>query len=169
MAFLPVVFAVASAAVSAYGAISAAKAQSASYKSSAEAANYNATVNKQNAMSAEAAASANELNIRRQNDQILGRERASVGESAGGFTGTNVGVLAQNGANLELNALNERYKGKIQANALLAGANMNEFQANVANQNASASTTAGYFGAASSALGAVSSYSNSRYLYTGGG
>ena len=46
---------------------------------------------------------------------------------------------------------------------------MNEFQANVANQNASASTTAGYFGAASSALGAVSSYSNSRYLYTGGG
>ena len=158
MAFLPVALMAVSAATAAYGAISASQAQSASYKSSAAAANYNATVNKQNAMSAEAAASANELNIRRQNDQILGRERGSVGESAGGFTGTNVGVLAQNGANLELNALNERYKGKIQANALLAGANMNEFQANVAGQNAGSAMTAGYIGAASSALSAYSNY-----------
>jgi hypothetical protein len=42
-------------------------------------------------MSAEAAGSARELAIRRQNDQILGKERAAVGESGGGFTGTNVG------------------------------------------------------------------------------
>lgn len=169
MAALPLVMLAASAAVSAYGAISAGKANAASYKSQQNADNYNATVNKQNANAAEAAASANELDIRRQNDQTMARQRASVAESAGGFTGTNVGVLNQNGADLELNALNERYKGQMQARGLLAGANLDEFQANVAGQNASSATSASYLGAASSILGSASNYSNYRGLSMGYG
>lgn len=168
MAFLPIIVMAASAAISAYGAISAGKAQAASAKSAQNAANYNATVDKQNAMSAEAAGSANELAMRRQNDQILGKERASAIEGTGGTGGTTAGVLIQNGANLELNALNERYASTMKGRGLLANAQLDEFQANVAGQNASAATRASYIGAASSALGSVSSYSNARYLSTSG-
>ena len=157
------------AAVSAYGAISSAQAQAAGAKSQQQAANYNATVDRQNAMSAEAAGSAAVLNTRRNNDQIMGRERAQVAESGGGFTGTNVGVLAQNGTNLELNALNQGYNANMQARGLLSAANEQEFQGDVAGMNARSDINAGYIGAASSALGSVSSYNNARYLYTGGG
>lgn len=165
MAAVPLVLMAASAAMSAIGAISAAQSQSASYKSQQQAANYNATVEKQNAMSAEAAASANELNMRRQNDQILGAQRARVGESAGGFTGTNVGVLAQSGTNLELSALNTRYQGTMQARGLLAQSNLDEYQGLVAGMNAKSAMTSGYIGAAAGALGSTANYYNARYLY----
>ena len=81
MAFVPILMA-ATAAIGAIGALSASKAQAASYKSQQTAANYNAAADRQNAISAEAAGSANELAMRRQNDQILGRERASVAQSS---------------------------------------------------------------------------------------
>jgi len=106
--------------------------------------------------------------MRRQNDQILGKERASAIEGTGGTGGTTAGVLAQNGADLELNALNERYRSTMQGRGLLAGAQLDEFQGQVAGMNAGAATTASYFGAASGALSAASNYSSARYLYTGG-
>jgi hypothetical protein len=164
----PIVIMGAMAAISAIGAISAGKAQSASYKSQQSAANYNATVNRDNAMSAEAAGSANELAMRRQNDQILGKERASAIEGTGSTSGTTAGVLAQNGADLELNALNERYRSTMQGRGLLAAGQLDEFQANVAGQNASAARSASYIGAASSALSSFSNYSSYRYLTAGG-
>lgn len=165
MAAAPLVLMAASAAMAAYGAISSAQAQSASYKSQQQAANYNAAVNRQNAMSAEAAASANELNQRRQNDQIMGAQRARIAESGGGFTGTNVGALEQSGANLELSALNTRYSGAMQARGLLAESNLNQYQGQVAGMNASSAMTSGYIGAAAGALGAASNYYNYRSLY----
>jgi hypothetical protein len=169
MAVLPVVLMAASAAMSAVGAISSAQAQSASYKSQQQAANYNATVEKQNAAAAQAAASANEMNMRRQNDQIMGAQRARVAESAGGFTGTNVGVLAQSGANLELSALNTRYEGAMRARGLLAQSNLSQYQGQVAGMNAGTATTSGYIGAAAGILGSTANYYNARYLYGGMG
>lgn len=167
MAFVPVVLMAVSAAVAAYGAMSASKAQAANFKSQQQAADYNATVNKQNAMSAEAAASANELATRRQNAQRMGALRAQVGESAGGFTGTNLNALDQAGANMELDALNTRYRGTMEGRGMLSQANLNEFQGVVAGENAGYATQAGYVGAASAALGAASSYYGSS-MRTGG-
>ena len=162
MAFIPAVYwYAASTAIAAYGAVSAAQAQAQSYKSQQNAANYNATVNKQNADAAMAAASANELAQRRENDQRMGMERARVAKSGGGFVGTNVGVLAQSGANLELSALNTRYQGAMQGRGLLAEANLQQYQGIVAGNNASAARTAGYVGAASSALSGTYSYGKS--------
>lgn len=166
-AALPYLYA-AGAAMAAYGAYSSAQAQSANAKSQQKAADYNATVNKQNAMSAEAAGAARELAIRRNNDQILGRERASIGESGGGFTGTNVGLLTQNATNLELNALDTRYNADMSARGMLSDANMNQFEGDVAGMNAKSYNTASYVGAASSALGSVSNYNSARYLGGGG-
>ena len=169
MAFVPLIVMAASAAMSAYGAISASKAQAASYKSQQNAANYNATVNQQNAMAAEAAASANEMAERRANDQRMGMLRARVAESGGGFTGTNVGALDQSAANMELDALNTRYRGEMQGRGMLSQANLNQFQAQVAGTNAGYATESGYFGAAAGALSAASNYYNYRGLSTAGG
>lgn len=159
---------IASAVVSAIGAYSAGQAQKNSALSAQQAANYNATVDKQNAAAAEQAGSARELAMRQQNDQIMGQERASVGESGGGFTGTNVGVLAQNGTNLELNALNSRYNSTMQARGLLSQSTEQEYQGMAAGMNASSDNTASYLGAASSALGATSNYYNAQRMYGGG-
>lgn len=163
----PIVILAATAAISAYGAYAQAQTQKAGAQSQQNAANYNATVNQQNANSAQAAASANELAQRRQNDQTLSSQRARVEESGGGDVGTNTGALAQSGANLELGALNTRYQGAMQGRGLLAQANLNQFQANVAGQNASAYGQAGYLGAASSALSVGSNYYNFKTLNTG--
>lgn len=168
MAFIPVLM-IATAAISAVGAISAAHAQSASDKSQQQAENYNATVEQQNANAAEGAASANERAQRMSNDQQMGMERARVGESGGGYTGTNVGVLAQNGANLELNALNTRYQGQMQSRGLLAQGTLDQFQGEVAGQNASNAMTGGYLSAAGNAMGSVSNYYNYRSLSSGYG
>lgn len=169
MAFVPLAIMVASAVVGAAGAISSSKAQAASYKSQAEADNYNATVNRDNAQAAQNAASANELAERRTNAQRMGAIRAQIGSSGGGYVGTNLELADQDAANAELDALNTRYRGQMQARGLLAEANLDSFQAKVAKQNASSAITAGYFGAASAALGSASSYSNYRSLSTTGG
>jgi hypothetical protein len=153
----------ASAAVSAAGAISQSKAQSASYKSAAQAAKYNAAASMQNANSANQAASANELAMRRQNDQRIGAMRAQAAES-GGFGGTNAEVLNQSATNMELDALNTRYRGQMQGAGLLSQANLDSYQAQVDAKNASSASRAGYIGAASSALGAASNYYNFRSL-----
>jgi hypothetical protein len=158
----------ASAAVSAAGAIQSSRAQSASYKSQADAARYNAEVNMGNATAAETAASANELAMRRQNDQRMGAMRAQAAES-GGFTGTNLEVLNQSATNMELDALNTRYRGQMEARGMLAAANLDEYQARGADMNARSSITGGYLGAAASALGSVSNYYNFRSLNYAGG
>jgi hypothetical protein len=159
----------ASAAVAAYGAVQSSKAQAASYKTSAEASRYNAAVNMQNATAAETAASVNELAMRRQNDQRMGAMRAQAAEGGGGFTGTNLEVLNQSATNMELDALNTRYRGQMQARGMLAAANLDEYQARGADMNAKSSITGGYLGAAASALGSVSNYYNYRSLAYGSG
>jgi HD superfamily phosphodiesterase len=169
MAFVPLAIMVASAVVGAAGAISSSKAQAASYKSQAEANNYNATVNRDNANAAMNAASANELAQRRTNAQRLGAMRAQIGSNGGGFVGTNLELADQDAATAELDALDTRYRGQMQARGLLAEANLDDFQAKAARLNASSATTAGYYGAASSILGSASNYSNARSLSTLGG
>jgi len=158
----------ASAAVGAAGAISSSRAQAASYKSAEQAATYNAEVNMGNATAAETAASANELAQRRLNDQRMGAMRAQAAESGGGFGGTNAEVLSQSATNMELDALNTRYRGQMQARGLLAQANLDEYQSQVDEMNRGSSIRAGYIGAASSALGAASNYYNYRSLNYGG-
>jgi hypothetical protein len=167
MAF-PVIIMAATAAVAALGAIHSAQAQSASYKSAAAAARYNAQAEMQNATTAQQAASANEMSLRRQNDARMGAMRAAAAES-GGYTGTNLELLDQSATRMELDALNTRYRGQGQATGMLAQANLDAYQARVDRMNASSAMTAGYYGAASQALGAFSNYNNFRGLNYGSG
>lgn len=168
----PLVLMGAAAAVSAVGALSAANAQSQSYRSQQQADTYNATIQRNNANAAMAAASANELAQRRDNDVKLSFERGRMIESGGGLVGTNVGALDQSGTNLELSALNTRYRGAVTAAGDLQQSVYDEYQANVAGQNASNAKSAGWIGAIGGALGTAANYSNFRSLYgnnSGGG
>lgn len=168
MAFLPVVLMAASAAVGAVGAINQGKVAAANANSQAAAARYNTQAEMQNATSAQQAASANEMALRRQNDQRMGAMRAGAAEN-GGFTGSNLELLDQSATNMELDALNTRYRGQAQASGLMSQANLDAYQARVASANARSDLTGSYFGAASQALGAFSNYYNFRNLNYGYG
>lgn len=159
---------IASMAVTAIGAISAAQAQKASYKSQQQADNFNATVSRDNANAAMSAASANELAQRRDNDVKLSFERGRMIESGGGLVGTNVGALSQSAANLELSALNTRYRGAVQATGDLQQSTLDQYQSKVAGMNATSAGNAGWIGAIGGALGSASNYANARSMYSGG-
>lgn len=160
---------IASAAVSAVGSLEAASANAASFTAQKNMANYNATVERTNANAAMSAASANEMAMRRDNDVKLSFERGRMIESGGGLVGTNVGALDQAGTNLELSALNARYRGAMEARGDLQQSVYDEYQANIAGQNASNAKSAGWIGAIGGALGTAANYSNYRSLAGGYG
>jgi hypothetical protein len=146
------------AAVAAAGKLMAAHAQAQNAEAQEKAFNYNASQEKINANAVQAAASANEMAQRRDNAVKLSMDVARTGESAGGFTGTNVGALNQEGANLELSALNTRYQGTAQAYGLMSRATQDEYNAQIAKKNIGNAQRAGWIGAAGAVLSSVSSY-----------
>jgi hypothetical protein len=156
MAFAPLIFMAASAAVAAYGQIQQGKVASANAKSQEQAAYYNATVNQQNAQQSGMEASSRELAQRNNQAQQLGNIRAGLAETGGGETGTNAGVLNQSEVNMELDALTTRYQGVLGARAYNAQAGLDYYQGKVAHVNAGAAKQAGYWGAASSLLSGAS-------------
>ena len=153
---------IASAAVGAVGAISSASAAAKSDKSQAAAAGYNAQVGRNNATMANQEGTQKELTVREQNAQTMGEARASLGQAniGGASGGTSSIALEQDNINGELNALQTRYERDTRAQAYTAGAALQDFQAKVDNQNASAAKTAGYFGAANSVLSSANRYYN---------
>lgn len=149
---------IATSALGAYSAVQAGNAQSASYQSQSQAANYNATIQKQNADVAHQQANAREEAQRRQARQQLGKMRAAIAQSGTGLEGSNADIYGQSAANAELDALNIRYEGDLEARGLLAQSELSKYDARVAKMNASTSKTSGYLGAGAAILGGVTSY-----------
>lgn len=191
---------VASTAVSAFGAYKQGQAASAAAKaqgqanmfqaqSDAEALNYNAGVAESNAVVAENnarairdQASAKEQSFLRNVSQLRGKARAAAAQSGAGFEGSNADVMRQNDILAELDALNIRYGGAMEAYGqertgmnLRSQAGLNRYMAsralaggaynmNVANMNADAASKAGLLNAGASILSGATNYS----LYKGG-
>lgn len=162
MAFVPIILAVASAAVAAYGAVQQGKAAQAQYKTQAQADKYNADVNALNANQALQEANAREEMQRRRGRAALGEQRAAIGENLGGFTGTSLGVIEQSGTQAELDALTERYGGQMESRGLLAQSELNKYQAKGALNAGISARQAGNVNAASSLLSSASSYYGGR-------
>lgn len=59
---------------------------------------------------------AQEIDLRRQNNQLLGAQAAAIAESGTGFTGTNAMIQRQDAALAELDALNTRYQTALKIN-----------------------------------------------------
>jgi cytochrome c biogenesis factor len=149
-----------STAVSAVGAISQGMAASDQAQSAAQAAQYNATVDQQNANNAMAVANANEESQRRKNAYMLGNTRAGLIQSGIGTDGSSSDVLQQSAQNAELDALNIRYEGILKGRAYSNQENLDVMQANADQNNADNAMTNGFLGAGGALLSGASNYSN---------
>ena len=158
----------ASTAVSAMGAISQGNAQAASYRSQAAADTYNAQVTRDNAARTSHEFSLREDNLRRQQAQFLGRQRAGFAEAGIGTGGSAADVMEEDTVSSSLDALTLRYEGQTQRTAMLNQANLFDMQAAGANANAKQARKAGYIGALGSVLGGVGRYSSANPGYDTG-
>lgn len=158
-AALPVIAAVASFA----GSIMSAQNQAENYNRQAQAEEYNAAVNRQAAANALASANANEEAKRRENAMKIGAQKAGLIESGLDITsGTGADLVKQSALNTELDALNIRYQGALQAKGYTDQAGLNLMNASASRANAKAATGPGmWLSAGANALG---SYSSSKYL-----
>lgn len=147
-----------STAVSAFGAMQQADAQSASLRAQAQQQEYNATVARNNAKVAADQANAKEEAQRRHFNALQGQAIAGVAQSGTGFDGSNLDLLKQNAINNELDALTIRYEGQNQARGLEAQAAQDMYGASVSRMNASNAMTAGYFNAGANLLSGAAKY-----------
>ena len=143
---------IASGVLGAVGAINSANAQADNYRAQAQAAQTNATIAQQNAHNTLLVTDANEEEQRRKSAMQLGEQRASLLSAGIGADGSAADVIGQSTSNAELDALNIRYQGQVQANNYANQSLMQDAQAGAANQSAHNAIQAGYYGAATSLL-----------------
>ena len=167
MAAIPVILSVASTAFSVIGAIQQGNAQSAQYKAQAQAADYNAKVAENNAIAINQQTAAREDAERRQRRIRLGSAAASMSQSGLTDTGSIMDMFDQSAIESELDILNSRYEGNLQARGYGEQAKLDRYSAATASSNASAAKSAGMLNAGAALLSGASSgymgYKNAQY------
>lgn len=149
----------ASAVVAAVSYVQAGKNADAQGRAAQQAADYNAEIQAQNARVARQQAGAREEAQRRQARQVLGEQRAALSQAGIGLGGSAADVYGQSAANAELDALNIRYEGELDARGLLAQSALSTYGGQVDRMNGKIGKQAGYTNAAASLLtGASSAY-----------
>lgn len=88
---------------------------------------FNIKVGEQNAALAGQQASAREEEVRRRARRALGQQRAAIGQSGTGFSGSNDAIVAQSSTNAELDALNVRYAGQLERMGILNDVTMRRY------------------------------------------
>lgn len=149
---------VGSAVVSAFGAIASGDQASQNADAQAAAANYNATVQRQQADQALAVANADEERQRRAGRAVLGQQRAAIAESGGGFGGSAFDIMSDSATAAELDALNIRYQGQLQSRGFRAQAGLSDYEAAMARSNARQARIGGYIGAGAALLSGAARY-----------
>lgn len=120
------------AGISAYGAIQQGQ-------QSAQASSENAALAETQARSALQQGVSREDDLRRQQAQFRGQERAQTAQSGTGFEGSNADVAKQNATLQQLDLLNTRYNAQLQASGLMAQASQDKRAAKNATKNAALS------------------------------
>jgi hypothetical protein len=169
MTGIEIALAAASAAATAYGAVSSAQAQRASSNAQAQAADYNATVSAQNADIARNNAAAMEEQQRQQSRALLAKGRAAAATS--GFdsaTGTLDLLQQQNADRAELDAHMIRYRGELEARGYSAQSVLDTYGGAVSRMNASAAGRAGNIGAASALISGAANYGQNSLMINSG-
>ena len=146
--------------------IIAAVAAAGSYSQSKQAqsaAHYQAQAQKVNAQNILSMASANEDALRRKSAQALGSQRAALAESGIALDyGTGADLTSSSALNAEMDALNLRYQGTINAQNSNSQADLDEYQAKAygkaAGLNAATSALSSYSGAGGSFKGSTGVY-----------
>lgn len=145
--------AIASAVIGAASAASTAEANASNARAQAQAAQTNATIAQNNAHNSLLVADANEEAQRRKSAYELGQQRASLLSAGIGAEGSPLDVYAQSVGNAELDGLNIRYQGQVQANNYLNQAGMDRAQAAASLVSADNAETAGDYAVAASLIG----------------
>lgn len=133
--------------------------QKVQYQAQAQASNYNSTVKRQRAETVQQVYGQREEQQRRESRFDAGRRRALIAQSGSGFGGSNELLDSQSETMAELDALNIRYEGELEAKGLLDSANLDDYYSSVDQSNASAAGRRGYIGAAGAILSGASDYS----------
>lgn len=154
MGALAVPLAVGGGLLGAFGQYQEGREQAANLKTQAQMSARNAALLRGQASLARQQAGAEEEAQRRQAKQILGTQRAAVGQSGIGFGGTAGMLLEDSAVQAELDALNIRYGGELQASDLLSQASQSDIESQILKKNAKAAKKAGIMGAATSLLSA---------------
>ena len=158
MAISPIYYGIV-AGLAAYGAYSQNQAASQQAKAQEQMADFNQKVAKSNAEIAVQQAGQQEESQRRDARKVLGQQRAALAESGIGLDGTGSDLYQQSATDAELDALNIRYNGDLQATGFKNNANLEGFKAKVYEKQASDFNTASYVSAGTALLSGYSGYS----------
>lgn len=140
------------------GSIQQGEAQAQSLQSQANAARYNADVQRKQGEQEMAVANANANDQHRKAAQIQGKQAAAIAESGIGFSSTTNMLIDQSAAQAELDRQNILYAGNSKQQSLNQAANLSDYQANFAESQVGGARMAGYIGAASSLLNGAANY-----------
>ena len=159
----------AAAALQALNSISSGNQQAAAFKAQAQANDYNAAAMRQRAETERQISGQKEQMQRRDSRIQAGSRRAAMAEAGLGLGGSMADVDSQSEALAELDALNIRYQGELEAHGLLGQASLEEWQANSNRKSASSAKRQGYIGAAGAMLGGYGNYLMAGGSAIGGG
>lgn len=147
---------IAAAATQALGTFAEGRSREQQYTAQAKANDYNAAVLQQRADNAASVGNAREESVRRTNRMEAGRRAAAIGQSGLGSGGSNADVNAQSATLAELDALNIRYEGQLEAHSLRAQASLEGWQGDVNRAFRSTARRGTYIATAGSLLSGAS-------------
>lgn len=168
-AALPYIYA-AAAAATAYGVYSSNEAIAANNRAQAQAADYNAKMQEQNAQIARNNAAAQSEEVRQQQRQMLAKQRAAAAQSGLDPGYGSLGLVQQQSADTaELDAQMIMYKGELEARGYSSQSVLDAFSGRVSNMNARSANRSAYVGATAALLNGASNYGASSLRINGPG
>lgn len=148
----------ASTAMNVVGALQGGEDKSRQYQAAANAAKYNADLARNKAENARAVSGQQEESQRRAARFVIGKQRAAGAQAGTGMGGSTADVEGQSALMAEMDSLNIRYKGSLEAQGYLAQADMNDYESAGYTSSASSSKSGSYLTAAAAALSGAASY-----------
>lgn len=159
MPFAPLIVAGATAAMGAATSIMSGMQQAGQANAQAQAAGNEATIAQQQARTAQQVAAAQEGTQLQKNAQIEGTQLAAIAQSGTGVTsGSAQSVMRQTAINDQLDALNIRYQGQLQAHDYTVQAQEAQTAQGIYKSNARNAMLSGYMGAGKALLGTGTDY-----------
>jgi hypothetical protein len=164
MAMLALPLLIGSTAMSAVGSIMQGNAQASQYEAQAAAANYNAGLARQEAQAVGAQTAREEERVRRAGRSAVAEQYTATAQSGVAPQSGSAALSINEAATMaELDALNVRYRGGMQARGLRNEASLQDFSASTKRSAAKSAQTAGYIGAGTAILSGASKYASGSY------
>lgn len=143
-------------------AVQSGQAASAQYAANQRVAEYNAAIARQQAETTRAVYGQKEEAQRREAAFILGKQRAAGAQAGLGLGGSFADVSEQSAVMAELDALNIRYTGEMEAKGLMSQSNLYGMEASNYGTQSSLSKSGSYLRAATTALSGYADYAKGR-------